>query len=119
MTEANTSERLGAVVVLDENRDRLSRLEVVWVDQGYSGESFERAVRQVCGEQVRVEVIKRETQGFQVLPKRWVVERCFSWLNRYRRLGKDYALYPETSEAMIYSCFIRLLTHRLATLVSV
>lgn len=119
MTEANASERLGAVVVLDEHRDRLSRLQVVWVDQGYSGENFERAVRQVCGEQVRVEVIKRETQGFQVLPKRWVVERCFGWLNRYRRLGKDYELYPETSEAMIYGCFIRLLTHRLATLVSV
>ncbi len=56
VTEANASERLGAVVVLHEARDKLSRLEVVWVDQGYSGPNFKRAVQQVCGEGVRVEV---------------------------------------------------------------
>nr|WP_299407581.1 hypothetical protein [Acaryochloris sp. IP29b_bin.148] len=58
MEKANTSERLGAVLVLDEHRDRFSHLEVVLVDEGYSGENFERVVRQVYGEQVRVKVIK-------------------------------------------------------------
>ena len=48
MTEANASERLGAVVVLHEVAQKLSQLEVVWVDQGYSGENFAQAVRQVC-----------------------------------------------------------------------
>ena len=52
VTEANASERIGAVVVLDEAAEKLSRLEVVWVDQGYSGERFAKAVKQVCGEQV-------------------------------------------------------------------
>ncbi len=80
VTEANASERLGAVVVLHEARERLSRLEVVYVDQGYSGPNFARAVRQVCGDAVSVEVIKRSAKTFEVLPKRWIVERTFGWL---------------------------------------
>ncbi len=59
MTEANAPERLGAIIVLDEAKEKLSRLEVIWVDQGYSGKNFANAVQQVCGEQVRVEVIER------------------------------------------------------------
>ena len=86
VTEANASERLGAVVVLDEAQEKLARLEVVWVDQGYSGKNFANAVRQVCGDQVRVEVIERTSQAFEQLPKRWIVERTFGWLNRFRRL---------------------------------
>ncbi|BAZ51965.1 transposase [Nostoc sp. NIES-4103] len=62
VTEANASERLGAVVVLHEATVELSKLEVVWVDQGYSGENFAQAVRLVCGEQVRVEVIPRNSR---------------------------------------------------------
>ncbi|WP_199312064.1 IS5 family transposase [Phormidium tenue] len=112
VTEANMSERLGAVVVFDAVRDRLSRLEVVCVDQGYSGENFARAIREVCGEQVRVEVIKRTSKTFEVLPKRWIVERTFGWLNRYRRLSKDYEVYTELSEAMIYGALIRLMLKR-------
>jgi len=114
VTEANASERLGALVTLDEAKDKLSRLQVVWVDQGYRGKKFAHAVKQVCGEHVRVEVIKRTSQSFEVLPKRWIVERTFGWLNRYRRLSKDYELYCEMSEAMIYGAMIRLMLKRLA-----
>ena len=71
VTEANASERLDAVVVLHEEIDKLSRLEVVWVDQGYSGPNFKRAVQQVCGEKVRIEVIERESKEFEVLPQRF------------------------------------------------
>jgi putative transposase len=53
VTEANASERLGAAVMFDEARDKLSRLEVVYVDQGYSGENFARSIRQVCGDLCR------------------------------------------------------------------
>ena len=113
VSEANASERLGAVFVLHEAIEKLSRLEVIWVDQGYSGPNFKRAVQQVCGDTVRVEVIERESTEFEVLPKRWIVERSFGWMNRYRRLSKDYELYPESSEAMIYGSFIRLMTRRL------
>jgi len=114
VTEANASERLGAVVVLSEAVAKLSKLKVVWVDQAYSGANFERVVKQVCGEQVQVEVIERLSKTFERLPKRWIVERTFGWLNRFRRLSKDYELYTEISEAMIYGSLIRLMVKRLA-----
>lgn len=113
VTEANASERLGAVVVLDEAKEKLANLEVVWVDQGYSGQKFAKAVQQVCGEGVRVEVIERMSKTFESLPKRWIVERTFGWLNRFRRLSKDYEVYSETSEAMIHSSLMRLMVRRL------
>jgi putative transposase len=114
VTEANASERLGAVVVLDEAKEKLSKLKVIWVDQGYSGKNFANAVQQVCGEQVRVEVIERTSKTFEQLPKRWIVERTFGWLNRFRRLSKDYEVYSEVSESMIYGSLIRLMVRRLA-----
>jgi len=122
VTEANASERLGAVVVLDEAKEKLTQLRVVWVDQGYSGKKFANAVQQVCGEGVRVEVIKRTSETFEQLPKRSIVERTFraptrdmnGWLNRFRRLSKDYEVYSEVSEAMIYSSLMRLMLRRLA-----
>jgi putative transposase len=113
VTEANASERLGAIVVLDEAREKLKQLKVVWVDQGYSGKNFANAVQQVCGEGGRVEVIKRMSETFEPLPKRWIVERTFGWLNRFRRLSKDYEVYSEVSEAMIYSSLMRLMLRRL------
>jgi len=113
VSEANASERLGAIVVLDEAKEKLSKLEVIWVDQGYSGKNFAHAVKQVCGEHVRVEVIERKSQTFEPLPKRWIVERTFGWLNRFRRLSKDYEVYSEVSEAMIYGSLIRLMLKRL------
>ncbi len=115
VTEANASERLGAVIVLDEAIEELSKLEVVWVDQGYSGDNFAQAVKQVCGQQVRVEVIQRNSKTFERLPKRWIVERTFGWLNRFRRLSKDYELYTELSEAMIYGSLIRLMIKRMVS----
>lgn len=112
VTEANGSERLGAVVVLHEAVEKLSKLKVVWVDQGYSGKNFARAVKQVCGDSVRVEVIERKSKEFEILPKRWIVERTFGWLNRFRRLSKDYELDTDMSTAMIYGSLIRLMTRR-------
>jgi len=72
VTQANASERLGAVIVLREAKEKLQKLEVVWVDQGYSGKHFAANVKKVCGEKVRVEVIKRNSKEFEILPKRWV-----------------------------------------------
>ncbi|MFG3818831.1 transposase, partial [Limnothrix redekei] len=63
-----------------------------------------------------VEVISRIGKGFETLPKRWIVERTFGWLNRFRRLSKDYELYSETSEGMIYGCLMHLMVRRLAAL---
>ena len=114
VTEANASERLGAIIVLDEAKEKLAKLNVIWVDQGYSGKNFANAVQHVCGEQVRVEVIERTAKTFEQHPKRWIVERTFGWLNRFRRLSKDYELYSEVSEAMIYGSLLRLMIRRLA-----
>jgi len=60
-------------------------------------------------------VVKRTESEFKVLPRRWVVERTFGWLGRYRRLSKDYELLPEVSEAMIYAAMVRLMLSRLAS----
>jgi putative transposase len=88
-------------------------LPLLWVDQGYTGEKFARASASVCG--AKVEAVKRSEAGFQVLPRRWVVERTLGWLERYRRLSKDYELLPEVSESMIYAAMVRLMLHRLAS----
>ena len=98
VTEASASERLGAVVGPDEAKEKRSKLQVIWVEQGDSGKNFANAVQQVCGEQVRVEVMERTANTFEQLPKRWIVERTFGWLNRFRRLSKDYEVYSEVSK---------------------
>ncbi len=122
VTEANTQDRLAGVAVLMEEACESGGLQLLWVDQGYTGEKFacaicasqqRFAIASVCG--ATVEVIKRNEAGFQVLPRRWVVERTLGWLGRYRRLSKDYELLPEVSESMIYAAMVRLMLHRLAS----
>lgn len=112
VTEANASERLGATVALLEECCDAKELELIWADSGYSGENFASAVMSVCG--AKVEVVKRIKDGFEVLPRRWVVERTFGWLGRYRRLSKDYELLPEVTESMVYAAMVRLMLRRLA-----
>jgi putative transposase len=65
-----------------------------------------------------LEITKRPdtAKGFEVIPKRWIVERTLGWFNRYRRLSKDYEFLPETSEAVIYVVMIHLMIRRLARL---
>jgi putative transposase len=110
---ANCSEqRGGAIVVHELEAEQAEALQLIWVDQGYQGENFARVVEQLCG--AKVEVVKRSEAGFVVLPKRWIVERTFGWLNQNRRLSKDYELLPEMSEAMIHGAMIRLMLQRLA-----
>jgi putative transposase len=113
VTEAKASERLGAIVGLEEAVEKLAQLEVIGVDQGDSGTNCARAVQPVGGDHVSVEVIARTTKTFERLPKRWIVERTLGWLNRFHRLSQDYELYPEVSEAMIYGSLIRLMVKRL------
>ncbi len=62
-----------------------------------------------------VEIVKRtdDVKGFKVLPKRWIVERTFGWLGRYRRLSKDYEAQTSSSETWIYLAMINLMVHRL------
>lgn len=91
---------------------RFDTIAKVFVDGGYTGTLIEWA-KQMFG--YTVEVVKRTEQHlFQVLPKRWIVERTLAWLNWSRRLSKDYELLHTTTETMIYVAFVHLLLRRLA-----
>ena len=96
---------------MKEVAQQLPNLALLWVDQGYQGEKFETAIKQVSG--ASVEVIKRQGKEFEILPRRWVVERTFAWLVKNRRLVVDYEQLTSTSEAMIYAAMIRLMLRRL------
>ena len=85
-------------------------VEHIWADQGYIGPKLQ-AVAASCG--LTLEVVKRNSPGFEVLPRRWVVERNFAWLGKHRRLGKDYERLPEVSEAVVHVAMIPLLLNRL------
>lgn len=106
-------DRDGARLVLDRMSRGFGRLRLIWADGGYGGQLVEW-VKKVYHR--TLEIVKRtdDLTGFVVLPKRWIVERTFSWLYRYRRLNKDYELLPENSEAMILTAMINLMSRRLA-----
>jgi putative transposase len=108
---ASLQDRDGAKLVLSRLRKRLPRLKLIWADGGYRGKLIEW-VRLVC--HWILEIVPRTTARFEVLPRRWVVERTFAWLGNYRRLSKDYEYLPETSEAMIYVAMIHIMLRRLA-----
>ena len=108
----NVQDRDGAKRVLRKLLGRFPRLELIWADGGYAGQLVEWA-RWMA--QWTLEIVKRtdDMWGFKVLPKRWIVERTFGWLGRYRRLSKDYETQTASSEAMIYLAMINLMLHRL------
>ncbi len=110
---ADVQDRDGAELVLEELADRFPRLKKVWADGGYAGQLLEKV--KAWGKWV-LEIVKRsdKQKGFEVLPHRWIVERTFGWLGRYRRLSKDYEVFTQTSEAMIRLAMIRLMVKRLA-----
>ena len=109
----NIQDRDGARLVLERLGQRFGRLRLIWADGGYAGLLVEW-VKTVY--HWTLEIVKRsdDVTGFVVLPKRWIVERTFSWLYRYRRLSKDYEQLPENSEAMILIAMINLMSRRLA-----
>ena len=109
----NISEAAGARLVFGKVAATLPRWEVVWVDGGYE-HRLEEWVEQHCS--FRVEVIKRDEnrKGWQLLPKRWVVERTFAWLGRCRRLSKDFEASGATEAAWLWLANIRLMLRRIA-----
>jgi putative transposase len=116
VTAASVQERDGARRLLVRTGGGGKKLRRIWVDGGYRGPALAAWVtaRFRCVLQV---VLRREEQpGFVVLPRRWVVERTFAWLNLHRRLSKDYEVLTETSEAMIYIAMTRLMLRRLKPL---
>ena len=85
ITTANITDRKGAIEAITQNISSLSKVETLMVDGGYTGKAFADAVKALLG--ASVEVAKRsELHTFKVIPKRWVVERSFAWLEKCRRL---------------------------------
>ncbi len=106
---ADVQDRDGAKPLLASARGRLPRLKVVWADGGYAGQLIDW-VTAACGWVLQTVLRPTTAKGFVVLPRRWVVERTFAWLGRYRRLSKDYEHNPASSAAWIYLA----MTHRMA-----
>lgn len=107
----DVQDRDGGREVLAGASWEVGRLRTIRADAGYAG-GFVEWAKGACG--WSVEIIRRTSKGFEVLPKRWVVERTFAWLAKHRRLSKDYEFRPETSEAFIHVAMIGLMLRRLA-----
>ena len=112
VTEADLPDRDGAIRLLVTLRGIVQRLRLIWADGGYRG-MFLDTVQRLCGWTVEIILRSDDTTGFQVLPKRWIVERTFAWLLNARRLSKDYEYHLSTSTGMIYAAMIRLMLSRL------
>lgn len=135
---ANISDPAGGKQLLEAKQNHFSRLRHLFIDGGYK-RSFQEWVSTTLGwtleivqhayagirglwlpegQELTPEQIAmfRGHRSFKVLPRRWVVERTFAWIGRYRRHSKDYEYLPESSEALIYAAMIRLMLARLAKL---
>ncbi|WP_147116242.1 IS5 family transposase, partial [Pseudonocardia sulfidoxydans] len=114
---ASVQDRAGAKLVLSGLRERFPLVGLVWVDGGYVN-SVDAGLIDWARRHEGIEVVAvprdADVKGFQVLPRRWVVERTFGWLTRCRRLARDYERKTAHAEAMIQVAMIRLMAARLA-----
>jgi putative transposase len=112
VTAANVSDRTGARLIGDGLRGRFRRLLTVFADAGYRSQPLVEWLRAAGGWTLEIVRGVVGQDGVRVEPKRWIVERTFGWLNRYRRLSKDYEEHPETSEVMILIAMTHLMARR-------
>lgn len=116
VTAANVQDKAGALLALSRLGGGGKKLRRVWADGAYRT-TRGRLAEWVASHRIALTAVERPEgrRGFQLLPRRWVVERTFSWLSQSRRLSKDYERLPETSEAMVYVAMMRLMLRRLAS----
>ncbi len=118
VSAASIQDSVSAGPVLAEAKARAPDLQLVWGDGRYQGPRVAQAAAAVG---LRVEVVSKlpGQKGFVVLPRRWVVERTFAWLGKWRRIaGRDYETNPRNSEAWIEVCLSNLMLRRLANLIA-
>jgi transposase len=113
VTTAEVTDRKGALQAFVRCKTGLGRVESVLADSGYVGQPFAQDVQAVLGEHVTVQIAKRsELHTFKVMPKCWVVERSFAWLEKNRRLWKNGERQLNTSLQFIHLAFLALLLKR-------
>jgi putative transposase len=114
VTSADAQDRVGAQCLLAGLKPLLPRLQKIWADGAYTGEKLASWCKEQGGWELEIVERSADTEGFAVLPHRWVVERTFGRLMRNRRLSKDYERKVQTSETYIKVAMIRLILKRLA-----
>lgn len=111
VTTADITDRIGALEAFSLHKTSLSNVQNVLADGGYMGENFASSVQEIIG--ARVEIAKRnELHKFAVIPKRWVVERSFGWLEKCRRLWKNCERKLNTSLQMVVLAFMMIVIKR-------
>lgn len=108
----NVQDRDGAKQVLAAATWNFARLKTIWADAAYAGQLI-AWMRQYCLWALQIVPRRAGESDFVVQPKRWIIERTFAWLDRYRRLSKDYEYDTHTSETMIYVAMTHLILRRL------
>ncbi len=113
---ASVQDRDGAKEVLKALEGAFGWIRKIWADGGYAGALVDWARNLRRKRRIDLEIVKRsdDIKGFEVLPRRWIVERTFAWLENSRRLAKDYEVTTSSSRAMIHIAMIRLMATRLA-----
>jgi putative transposase len=114
VTSADVQDRVGAQRLLAGLKALLPHLKKIWTDGAYSGKELAKWCKEQGGWELEIVERSADTEGFVVLPHRWIVERTFGWLMRSRRLSKDYERLVQTSESFIEVAMIRLILRRLA-----
>ncbi len=114
VTPADVQDRAGARLLLAGLKPLVPNLKKIWADGAYSGKELAKWCEEQGGWEIEVVERNQEAKGFEVLAKRWIVERTFGWLRRDRRLAKDYERKVQTSETLVEVAMIRLMLGRLA-----
>lgn len=118
VTAADEQDRAQVALLAEQVQEATGySVEVAFVDQGYTGE---QAAEDAAAHNIRLEVVKLPDakRGFVLLPRRWVVERSFAWLSRFRRLARDYERLPQTLKAFHLVAFIVIMASRFFHLIS-
>lgn len=115
---ADVQDREGARLVLGRLANLYGWIRLIWADGSYAGKLIDWVAELNRYRKIRLEIVTRsdKAKGFEVLPRRWIVERTFGWLSICRRFSKDYETQTESSEAMIHIAMISLMTKRIARL---
>src|SRR5215469_14610540 len=111
---ADVQDRDGAPLVIEAIHDLFPWLRHLFADSAYSGDKLLEALAKFG--RWSIEIVRRmaDTVGFEVLPRRWVVERTLAWLNRNRRLAKDFEASIESAKAWVYVASVQLIIRRIA-----